>query len=42
MSVNQDIIKYRSRKDTIVVQSITEPIEFLALDWYECDLVADI
>ena len=32
---------YVPRKRAPVAQSTTEAIEFIALDWYECDLQAD-
>ncbi len=32
---------YKPRKQNKIAQSINEPIEFLALDWYECDLLSD-
>jgi DNA polymerase elongation subunit (family B) len=32
---------YKPRKDTPVSQSTGEPLEFIALDWYECDLLGD-
>ena len=34
--------EYIARKNDLISQSTTEPIEFFALDWYECDLIADI
>ena len=33
---------YKSRKNNIIIQSTVEPIDFLALDWYECDLISDL
>lgn len=32
---------YVSRKRAPIAQTTTEAIEFIALDWYECDLMAD-
>jgi DNA polymerase elongation subunit (family B) len=32
---------YIPRKNNPIAQSISEPVEFLALDWYECDLLLD-
>ena len=34
--------EYKPRKKTPVSQATTESLEFLALDWYECDLLSDI
>jgi DNA polymerase elongation subunit (family B) len=34
--------EYKSRKKTPVACATTESMEFLALDWYECDLLSDI
>jgi hypothetical protein len=33
---------YKPRKKCPVAHAISDPIEFLALDWYECDLLSDI
>jgi DNA polymerase elongation subunit (family B) len=36
------MVSYIPRKNNPIAQSINEPIEFLALDWYECDLLSDV
>lgn len=33
---------YTPRKTDKISQSVNEQIEFLALDWYECDLLSDV
>jgi DNA polymerase elongation subunit (family B) len=37
-----ELPQYNPRKTEKISQSINEPIEFLALDWYECDLLSDV
>ena len=32
---------YKPRKDSPVAVPLNEPIEFSAIDWYECDLTVD-
>ena len=32
---------YKPRKKDTVAVSLNEPIEFSAIDWYDCDLVID-
>ena len=32
---------YKPRKKDLISISTSEPIEFLALDWYECDLLSE-
>ena len=33
---------YKPRKKDTIIQLTSEPIEFIALDWYECDLVSSL
>ena len=35
-------LEYKPRKSEPIQVPLNEAIEFLALDWYECDLIADI
>ena len=42
MSLNKSYKSYTPRKNTQLTLQANEPIEFLALDWYECDLPVEI
>jgi len=37
-----DFPPYKARRSESISTSLNEPIEFLALDWYECDLPVEI
>jgi hypothetical protein len=32
---------YKARKNDTISVPLNEPIEFSAIDWYECDMVVD-
>ena len=38
-NMSENVSVYKPRKKDIVIQNTTNDIEFIALDWYECDLL---